>query len=118
MAHTHAGPSSQLTLSMRVTRAELLLALQRPRDAAEVLDRLDGPDAAPLPDTLSLRTGLARATQLHQAEQRDAAIETLQRVRTLADTMGAGAEPLRPQLVQLEEALGLVDTPQPEPAPN
>ena len=61
MAQTHAGSASPLTQATRITRAELLLALQRHDDAIEPLDAFEAEDPGALPASLRLRAALAHA---------------------------------------------------------
>ncbi|WP_374602134.1 protein kinase [Arenimonas sp.] len=61
MALAHAGPDSLLTLSLKITRAELLVSTGRLADADEVLETLES--ASGLPPPLKQRIDQARDAQ-------------------------------------------------------
>ncbi len=61
MARVHAGPASPLTQAARITRAELLLALQRPLDAVGLMDGFAAEEIAAAPASLRLRLALVLA---------------------------------------------------------
>jgi len=103
MAVTHAGQASPLTLSLRITRAELLLAAQRLDEAAPVLDALESVPEMPAP--LQLRIALARVNHHRDTGAIEAAQAALPSVRELADGLGAQALPLRAQIEALEASL-------------
>lgn len=103
MAEAHAGPNSPLTLSLRVTRAELLAAEGRPVEADSALAALEQLET--LPGSLQLRVQLLRAGILADSGKREAAREHLRRAVEVADTLGDAALPLRPQLDALRQSL-------------
>ena len=104
MALTHAGEASPLTLSLRITRAELLLAQDKLPEAALQLDALEA--HATIPAALQLRIALARTTYLLDINDIAAAQKSLAAARTMADALGAQALPLRPQIEALAATLG------------
>jgi tetratricopeptide (TPR) repeat protein len=103
MATTHAGPHSPLTLSLGVTRAELLLATAQAQAADAVLSVLEAvPD---VPPPLLLRLQLARTAQLRDSGRIEAARARLVEAAALADRLGAQAQPLRAEIEALTAAL-------------
>ncbi len=103
MATTHAGPHSPLTLSLGVTRAELLLTMAQAQAADSVLSTLESVPEMPAP--LLLRVQLARTTQLRDSGQRAAAVARLAEAVELADRLGAQAQPLRAEIDALVVSL-------------
>jgi non-specific serine/threonine protein kinase/serine/threonine-protein kinase len=105
MASAHAGDSSPLTLSLRVTHAEGLLGLHRLEAAASVLDALAGLDPSPLPAVLQLRADVLRGTLAHAQGDPSRARAALERVRAQALTLGAGADTMRGDIDALQRLL-------------
>lgn len=103
MAEAHAGDASVLTLSLRVTRADLLFAAGDFSGAGEMLDRLDR--RTDLPEPLQLRVLLIHARLLRESGDLPAASQQLQRARDLADRLGAQAQPLRAQIEAVAQSL-------------
>jgi non-specific serine/threonine protein kinase/serine/threonine-protein kinase len=103
MARDHAGRDSPLTLSLMITRAELLLSMSRLQAADSVLLALE---AMPqLPPPLLLRALLARSTLLRDRGQVALARARLQTLIELADSMGSPAQALRPEIDALAATL-------------
>lgn len=103
MALAHAGPVSPLTLSLRITRAELLITHGRLSDAGGELDRLEA--GAVAPGMLQLRIALARAIHLRDSGSLRSARDHLATLLATADDLGVQAEPLREEIERLAESL-------------
>jgi len=95
MAETHAGDTSPLTISVRVTLAEGLFLLQRFDDVASVLDLLAAVDTATMPVSLDLRAQVMLGKLHHQRGDAKAARAAHDRARAAMDTLGPAAEPMR-----------------------
>lgn len=106
MAHRHAGSASPLTQATRITRAEVLVALQRHDDAVETLEAFMVEDIANLPGSLQLRAALARAETHHHRGEVGAMRRALEDADTLVERLGAGAEPFRARLQSLHQSPG------------
>ncbi len=102
MAQQHAGSASPLTQAARITRAELLIALQRIEDAAEPLAAFIAENTAALPTALQLRAALARTQSHRHRGQTDAARQALDEADALFAILGTTeAEPFRARLQSL-----------------
>lgn len=101
MAQRHAGSASPLTQAARITRAELLLVLQRHEDAGEPLAAFMAEDTSALPASLQLRAALARTENHRHRGEADAARQALAQADALFATLGAEAEPFRANLEAL-----------------
>jgi non-specific serine/threonine protein kinase/serine/threonine-protein kinase len=98
MASAHAGESSPLAQAARVTHAELLLALDRADEAAEVLDAFATHDPSPLPGSLRLRAAFADADRHRRLGDASSSRTRIADAESLMDAMGAEAEPFRARL--------------------
>ena len=105
MALTHAGETSPLTLSLRVTHAEGLLGLQRLDAASGILDALAGLESAALPVVLQLRADVVRGTLFHLRGDASAARAALERVRAMVQTLGPAADAMRDDVDALHRLL-------------
>lgn len=103
MAMAHTGDASPLTLSLRITRAELLLASGDLDGAGAALERLEARDDVPEP--LQLRLMLSRIGLLRDRGDLLAASQTLRRAQALAERLGPQAGPLRGQIEALAVSL-------------
>lgn len=103
MALSYAGQESPLTLSLMLTRAELLLAMARPQAADAVLRSLES--MPQLPPTLQLRAVLARATWLRDNGRPALARARVQSAIELAESLGAQGEALRADIEGLAATL-------------
>lgn len=95
MALTHAGESSPITLSLRVTLAEGLLALLRFDEATSVLATLATRDAGTMPAPLALRAEVLRGRLSFKRGDTALAQSILDRARANLETLGAAADSLR-----------------------
>jgi serine/threonine protein kinase/tetratricopeptide (TPR) repeat protein len=103
MARTHAGDASPLTLSLQVTRAELLLSSGAHAPASEVLDLLEARDDVPA--LLQLRLALGRTRLLRDSGNLPAASQHFQLVQAMADRLGPQAQSLRTQIEAMAASL-------------
>lgn len=103
MALTHAGDASALTLSLQVTRAELLLSSGAHGLAGDALDQLQGRDD--LPDLLQLRLALSRTRLLRDNGNVAAASQHMTKAHAIAERLGSQAQPLRTQIEALAASL-------------
>lgn len=106
MASAHAGASSPLAQAARLTRAELLLALDRTDDAASALDAFSSHDPSPLPSSLRLRAALADADRHRRVGDDSRWRARLADAESLVDAMGVEAEPFRARLDALRHDAG------------
>lgn len=105
MAEQHAGASSPLAQAARVTRAELLLALDRTEEAGAALDAFAAHDPASLPASLRLRASVARAESRQRGGDLAAARASLDEAASLLKSAGAEGEALRPRVDALRARL-------------
>lgn len=105
MALTHAGSASPLTQSARVTRAELLLALDRPTDAIEALLEFSAEDTQSLPASLHLRAALAQAESHHRLGNAEQARKNLAVAREWLPRSGPEQDTLRARIEALESII-------------
>lgn len=103
MALAHAGAASPLTLSLSITRVELLLLQQRLGDAGRALTQLE--EQTGMPPALTLRVGLARVRHLRDSNRISEARDQLARLRVETDALGAQAQPLMAQFEELSKSL-------------
>ncbi|MCX7556469.1 protein kinase [Xanthomonadaceae bacterium JHOS43] len=105
MAQTHAGSASPLMQSARVTRAELLLALDRASDALEPLAAFGREDIRALPPTLPLRAALALAESHQRLGEAELARLALEEANQWLPRSGPEQDAFRTRLQALERAL-------------
>lgn len=98
MALAHAGSTSPLTQAARITRAELLLALDRPKDALEPLAAFAIEDIHALPAPLRLRAALAHAESHHRLGDAAQAHVYLEQARDLLPASGPEQDAFRARI--------------------
>ena len=106
MAQAHAGGASPLTQSARITRAELLLALDRPTDALDALREFAAEDPRTLPTSLHLRATLTQAETHHRLGDAAQVRVQLEQAREWLPHSGPEQDALRARIEALEQALG------------
>ena len=106
MALTHAGSASPLTQAARITRAELLLALDRPTDALDALHEFAAEDTRALPASLPLRAALTQAESHHRLGDAEQARRNLDVAREWLPRSGPEQDAFRARIEALEQALG------------
>jgi len=89
MAQAHAGSASPMAQAARVTRAELLLKLQRHADAGEALVEFAAEETGSLPPTLRVRAALAQADVHRRRGDATAMQSALAEVETLLSSLPA-----------------------------
>jgi non-specific serine/threonine protein kinase/serine/threonine-protein kinase len=91
MALANAGSGSTLTQAMRITRGEVLLALQRVDEARAALDAVFREDLSGQPATLRLRAALGMAEAAQLQDDFAAATGAFDQAQALAEALGSGA---------------------------
>ena len=106
MAQAHSGPASLLTQAARITRAELLLALDHPGDALEPLSAFTAEDTHALPASLRVRAALAQAETRHRLGDNAQARVHLDQARDWLPDSGPEQEMLQARIQTMARTLG------------